>query len=683
MIDFSKRKPSNAVALLLPVRAQLAQLAGLGRYTKRTLLVINDLVILAFCLWLGFSIRYGEAFIPPTWELAALMALAPIIGVTTFFSSGLYRIVTRYMSGRSINLIAISVGLATLLWAFVVLLSGQAGVPRMALFIYAASGCMGVWGSRQIAGWLLKAAGVEMLGRPEHNRIPVIVYGASEPGLHLSNALERSDRYLPIGFVDRTVTLWGQYVGGYKVYRPERLAGLIERHGVKEVVIALPHDARQERVSVLQELEHLNVTIRTLPPLDDIASGRVTVSDLRPVEAADLLGREAVPPNLALLNRNVAGRIVLVTGAGGSIGSELCRQIIRCKPKKLIVLDASENALYEIESQLQSVVSAMRTSATTISLIEPDFELIPILGSVLSHSLVDETLANHDVQTIYHAAAYKHVPLLERNMLQGLENNTFGTVVLAKSAMKHGVERFVLISTDKAVRPTNVMGASKRLSELCLQALAAEGKSATVFTIVRFGNVLDSSGSVVRRFRHQIAAGGPVTVTHPDIIRYFMSIPEAASLVIQAGAMATGGEVFVLDMGEPVRINDLARSMIRLSGLKVRDRDTPDGDIAIEYIGLRSGEKMREELLIGQDTSSTEHPRIQTSREPMLGMAKLEAELTNLRAAMTNGQILRAHEILQHTVEGYRNTTAATEDGLAGRDSLGYASTSPQARTVH
>jgi FlaA1/EpsC-like NDP-sugar epimerase len=674
-------------AALSPTRRALEAVVGLGRHTKRLLLVINDAAILTACLWLGFSVRYGIAYVPASTNLALLMALAPVIGIVTFFWFGLYRIVTRYMGGRTVNLIAFAVALSTLLWAFAVFLSGVPGVPRLAMIIYATTATVAIWTSRQVAGWLLKSAGVPLAGRPEQNRLPVLVYGAGQAGLLLAGALERSERYVPIGFIDRNPSLWGQYVGGYKVYKPSRLPGLVERYAIKEVLVALPQPAKQERVSVLRELEALSVTVRTLPALDDIASGRVTISDLRPVEAMDLLGRDAVPPNPDLLARSVTGKTVLVTGAGGSIGSELCRQIVRCKPAKLVLLDLSENALYEIEGELQRILASLRTGLRTGSSLTPgghvETQLVPVLGSVLNAALVDETLASYGVQTIYHAAAYKHVPLLERNVFQGLDNNVFGTLAVARAAAKHDVERLVLVSTDKAVRPTNVMGASKRLAELALQAMAAQGGSATVFTIVRFGNVLDSSGSVVRRFRQQIAAGGPVTVTHPDMIRYFMSIPEAASLVIQAGAMATGGEVFVLDMGEPVKIDDLARSMIRLSGLQVRDAATPDGDIAIAYIGLRPGEKMREELLIGKDTSGTEHPRIQTSREPSLTLAQLDAELNNLRAAMSDGQLSRAHEMLQRTVEGYRHTLQPATDDLAGRDSLGYVSQHTPTRTVH
>jgi FlaA1/EpsC-like NDP-sugar epimerase len=380
--------------------------------------------------------------------------------------------------------------------------------------------------------------------------------------------------------------------------------------------------------------------------MEDVASGRVTVSDLRHVEAEDLLGRDAVPPNAALLERNIAGKSVMVTGAGGSIGSELVRQIVPRRPARLVLLERSESHLYEIDLEVETLLQAPHQTE------QP--KVVPVLGSIQDGALMRRIIEENAVETIYHAAAFKHVPLVERNPVTGLRNNTFGTATLADAAAAAGVERFVLISTDKAVRPSSVMGASKRLAEMVLQARAADGHGKTVFTMVRFGNVLDSSGSVVRRFRRQIKDGGPVTVTHPDMIRYFMSIPEAAALVIQAGAMATGGDVFVLDMGEQVKIDDLARSMIRLTGLEVRDAEHPDGDIAIEYTGLRDGEKMFEELLIGGNVSPTEHPRIMRIDEPFLVTSDLDPVLDALRVAMADGSIAAIKATLARTVESYR-----------------------------
>jgi FlaA1/EpsC-like NDP-sugar epimerase len=435
---------------------------------------------------------------------------------------------------------------------------------------------------------------------------------------------------VPVGFVDADSALWGQYVNELRVYPPSKLQELVERYEVKEVLLAMPKPLGSERQTVLRQLELLKVSVRTLPAMEDLALGRVTVNDLRHVEADDLLGREPVPPNPELFARSIAGKSVLVTGAGGSIGTELVKQVLRQRPRLLVMLERGEEQLYEISHTVDEMIRGPLSNGS-----RP--ETVSVLGSVRDHDLVRRTIDGNRIDTIYHAAAFKHVPILESHPVAALRNNTFGTATVAEAAETYGVERFVLVSTDKAVRPASVMGASKRLAEMILQARAAEGPGSTIFTLVRFGNVLDSSGSVMRRFRRQIETGGPVTVTHPDVTRYFMSIPEAAALVIQAGAMATGGDVFVLDMGEPVRIDDLARTMIRLMGLDVRDEQHIDGDIAIEYTGLREGEKLHEELLLGRDVTPTEHPRIFKSREPFLGAEALSGILDHLRGVMAEG----------------------------------------------
>jgi FlaA1/EpsC-like NDP-sugar epimerase len=410
----------------------------------------------------------------------------------------------------------------------------------------------------------------------------------------------------------------------------------------------MPRAQRRERREALQQLEQLKVRVRTLPAIEDLATGRVAVSDLRPVEADDLLGRDPVRPDPTLLARNITGKSVMVTGAGGSIGSELVRQIIALLPKRLVLFENGESQLYQIDQQAEALVQTVRARGQ-----EPP-QIVAVLASVQDAPTVRRVIGENEVETIYHAAAFKHVPLVEHNPVAGLRNNTFGTATLADAAAACGVERFVLISTDKAVRPTSVMGASKRLAEMILQARAAEACGRTVFTMVRFGNVLDSSGSVVQRFRRQVEAGGPVTVTHPGMIRYFMSIPEAAALVIQAGAMAAGGDVFVLDMGEPVKIDDLARVMIRLMGREVRDEANPDGDIPIQYVGPRDGEKLYEELLIGENVIPTEHPRILRSSEPFMPKAKLEPMLDELAAAMETEAVAAIKATLGRVVENYR-----------------------------
>jgi len=634
------------------LRRPFLGLTNLGRYQKRAILVVIDLTVLGLALWVALSLRLGEFYVASTWGSFLVFCAAPVFGVATFFRLGLYRLVTRYMGGRGATLITVAVGLSALFWAVLVLLSAVGGVPRSVVILYPIVGAAFVWGTRQAAGWLLESVGIELPGRAREKTRNVLIYGAGTNGVQLVEALRHSGNYVPVGFIDTSSTLWGQYVGGLKVFRPERMAALIERHDVREVFLAMPKARRRERQAALRQLELLMVGVRTLPAMEDLAAGHVTVSDLRPVGAEDLLGRDPVPPDSALLARNIAGKSVMVTGAGGSIGSELVRQILRYAPRRLILFEASEAQLYLIEAEVEELLQSGRAAAALRGSAQP--EIVAVLGSIQDGELVRQAIENNAAEAIYHAAAYKHVPMVEHNAVAGLRNNTFGTATLADMAERCGVERFVLISTDKAVRPTSIMGASKRLAEMILQARAANGRSRTVFTMVRFGNVLDSSGSVVRKFRRQIETGGPVTVTHAEAIRYFMSIPEAAALVVQAGAMATGGDVFVLDMGEPVKIDDLARSMIRLMGLEVRDAKHPDGDIAIEYIGLRDGEKLHEELLLGESITATEHPRILKSHEPFMPAGELSSVLAALRTAMEDHDMSAIHSVLLCAVEGYR-----------------------------
>jgi FlaA1/EpsC-like NDP-sugar epimerase len=658
----------------------LLRLVGLGRYQKRVILAISDFLMLGLALWLAMSLRLGEPYVAPSGELFILFCAAPAIGVATFFQLGLYRLVTRYIGGQGALLIPVAVGLSALIWTFVVLLSGVqststpvAGqpspgvlvVPRSVVIFYPLLGSLFVWGTRQVAGLMLKSIGIEIPTRARERITNVLIYGAGTTGVQLLEELRRAGTYEPIGFIDTSPTLWGMYVSGLKVYRPQRLPGIVQRKDIHEVLLAMPMARRQERRAALHQLEPLMVKVRTLPGIEDLAAGRVTVSDLRPVEAEDLLGRDPIPPDAELLSRNITGKSVMVTGAGGSIGSELVRQILRQNPKRLVLLEAGEGQLYEIEREAAELLRT-KHSATTPNSSPP--EIVAVLGSIQNGALVRRAIEGNGIETIYHAAAYKHVPIVEHNAVAGLRNNAFGTATLVEAAEALSVERFVLVSTDKAVRPTSIMGASKRLAEMVLQARdAANGKvKHTVFTMVRFGNVLDSSGSVVRMFRRQIEGGGPVTVTDPEAIRYFMSIPEAAALVIQAGAMASGGEVFVLDMDEPVKIDDLAKSMIRLMGLEVRDEKHPDGDIAIEYIGLRHGEKLHEELLLGENITRTEHPRIHKSHEPCMPAGELAKVMHALRAAMDADDLPSIHAALKRVVEGYRPEVRHLSGGRPG-----------------
>jgi FlaA1/EpsC-like NDP-sugar epimerase len=645
-------------------RHAIAWLVSRSRYQKRAILMAVDAGLFYAALWLALAVRYSELYIPPTWPHLLLLCTAPTIAVAVFFRLGLYRVVTRYFSLETILLIFSASGIAGLLWALTVLLSGVSGIPRSVVLIYPLIAALLVWGVRAAAQILLgHTKEAERTARRARDAKPVIIYGAETTGVQLLEALRQSGDYAAVGFVDPDSSLWRQQVSGLKVHAPNRLRRLIKEHNVKEVLLAMPRAQRRERREALQRLEPLPVAVRTLPAIEDLASGRVAVTDLRDIDPQDLLGREPVPSNPALLARNIKGKSVLVTGAGGSIGSELVRAVLRQQPRRLILFDRGEEQLYQIGIEVEDLLKRLPAIGAANSGIDAGLnasgrpEIRLVLGSVLDEALVRRTIASGEVETVYHAAAFKHVPMLEHNAAVGIRNNTFGTQIMAEVAEELGVERFVLISTDKAVRPTNVMGASKRLAEMVLQARACEDRGGTVFTMVRFGNVLDSSGSVVRRFREQIRAGGPMTVTHRDVIRYFMSIPEAAALVIQAGAMAEGGDVFVLDMGEPVKIDDLARSMIRLAGLEARDAEHPDGDIAIEYVGLRAGEKLHEELLLNECAVATEHPRIRKSREPFLPPDDLAAVLADLRAAMTQSDTaIRC--VLARAVEGF--TSGAT-----------------------
>lgn len=628
-------------------------LLGLPRVYKRSLLVLNDLVLITLALWVSLSLRYNQFYVPSDQSIALLLAMAPVITVCAFAYGGLYRIVTRFIGHRGTYRIIACMAVSVLLWALLILLSSIQGVPRTVILFYGVIAGGLIMASRHAAAWALKTAGVRIPDLPSSERRTVLIYGAGPPGVQLMDALRRRGEARVAGFLDDTPSLKGQYIGGQKVYQTDKLSKLIERENVKEVLLAIPDAPRRERRAVLKRLEQYPVRIKTLPAIEDIAIGRVSVTDLRPVDVGDLLGRDPVPPRPDLLSRSIRGKSVMVTGAGGSIGSELVRQILKQSPARLVLFEMSEVALYQIEMEVNGLIADLPEGTS-----RP--EIAAVLGSVLDAAAVRGAISHYAVATIYHAAAYKHVPIVELNPVAGLANNTFGTAMIAAAAQDLGVERFVLISTDKAVRPTNVMGASKRLAELVLQAKAKEqskakagGDPGTVFTMVRFGNVLGSSGSVVKLFRKQIEAGGPVTVTHPDVIRFFMSIPEAAELVIQAGGMATGGEVFVLDMGEQVRIDELARSMVRLMGLEVRDAETPDGDIAISYIGLRPGEKLYEELLLGGNATGTEHARILRIDEPALPIEALTSELQTLRAAMDRNDAEAINVVLKRTVEGY------------------------------
>ncbi|BAJ01467.1 polysaccharide biosynthesis protein [Shewanella violacea DSS12] len=610
---------------------------SLDRTYKRLVSVGIDAVCLAFSFWLAVMVRTDTTDSITNTGYWFLIALVSPISILAFTKLGLYRAVLRYLSLQALTAIFIGVLISTVSLVFISYLA-DLGLPRTVPIIYAAFALVLIGGSRGIIRAVV-GSGMKKEGEP------VIIYGAGVSGRQLVTALMQSHEYYPFAFVDDDDSTHGSVIQGVHVHSPSIIRKLIKQKQATKVLLAIPSASRLRRKEILLSLEPLAVQVLTLPAMADLVSGNKLYSDIKEVEIDDLLGRDAVAPRQDLLADNIFDKVVMVTGAGGSIGSELCRQILKQKPKKLVLFELSEFGLYSIEKELSA-------SAKESGL---EVEILPMLGSVQRENRVFAVMDSFKVQTVYHAAAYKHVPLVEHNVVEGVRNNVFGTMYTARAAIAAKVETFVLISTDKAVRPTNVMGTTKRMAELSLQALSKENHS-TRFCMVRFGNVLGSSGSVVPLFRKQIAAGGPVTVTHPEITRFFMTIPEASQLVIQAGAMGKGGDVFVLDMGESVKIVDLASKMIRLSGFEVRDSINPAGDIEIVFTGLRPGEKLYEELLIGDDVTGTDHERIMTANEAYLSWEELELILSKLDMACHefNHELIR--DILLKSPTGFNPT---------------------------
>jgi FlaA1/EpsC-like NDP-sugar epimerase len=603
----------------MTMKPSLARLFGLPRTGKRWLMMLADAVMLPTALWSAYALRYADTFPPAMDRVWWLFLLLPVVGIAVFAQLGLYRAVVRFMGARAIwSVLAGALALGLVVYAAGAL-SNQY-ISRSVPIFFAALVFLYVGGTR----FIVRAVYHFLLSSGSRSAEPVAIFGSGASGAQLAEVLRSAGRLRPVAFLDEDPRVWRSVIDGIPIYSPETLPKLIHQFRISRVLLAIPSASRDTRRRIISLLEDYPVYVQTVPPLNDIVEHRARLEEIRDIDIGDLLGRDPVPAVPELLERSIRDRVVLVTGAGGSIGSELCRTVLSQRPAKLILFEQNEFALYQVEQHLIQL-------AVQEGLAD---RLIPILGTVSSARQVKSVLSFFGVQTIYHAAAYKHVPMVERNLLQGIHNNVFGTRILAEAASDAGVERFVLISSDKAVRPTSVMGATKRLAELVLQDLAARGGK-TVFTMVRFGNVLGSSGSVVPLFHRQIAEGGPVTVTHPEVTRYFMTVSEAAELVIQAGAMAGGGEVFVLDMGEPVRILDLARRMIRLHGLRPLDADQPEGDIAIQFTGLRPGEKLFEELLIGNVTSGTRHPKILRVDEDVLEPDLLQRTMTLLQQAVS------------------------------------------------
>lgn len=619
----------------------------LPRIAKRIVVLAVDASFCIFSVWFAYYLRLGEWV--SLWGDPFIVVLASLaFALPTFGAFGLYRAIFRYSGWPALMTVAKACSVYSLLFIALITTFGFTGIPRTIGIIQPILLLLLVGASRAFASYWLGGSYRQQLMLGAVPR--VLIYGAGSTGRQLAAALLNSHQMRVVGFLDDDVKLSGQSLNGLEIYRPSELSNLVSSRAVSDVLLALPSINRQRRNAILTSIAKSRVLVRTLPSVADLATGKVTASDLRELDIEDLLGREPVNPDPQLLKQNIEQQVVMVTGAGGSIGSELCRQILAQRPSKLVLVDQSEFALYSIEQELNNRATELAVSYG----FHP--HIIPILGSVQNADLIRIVLEKYSPEIIFHAAAYKHVPLVESNFTEGILNNTFGTLTIAKLAAEMGIPRFILISTDKAVRPTNVMGASKRLAEMVLQALAANvaESNATIFSMVRFGNVLDSSGSVVPLFRRQIADGGPITLTHPEVTRYFMTIPEAAQLVIQAGAMAKGGDVFVLDMGEPVKIADLAKHMVELSGLEVRDDNNPEGDIEIEITGLRPGEKLYEELLIGDNPQPTSHARIKKAHEAFLPLSKLEEELEVLKVAIQKSSLDMAKEGLGKLVPGYR-----------------------------
>ncbi|MBE4586882.1 nucleoside-diphosphate sugar epimerase [Vibrio navarrensis] len=620
---------------------KLAYIWSLPRMHKRLISLAIDTLLITFSFFLALVARTGEVSFTvsgPTW-LTLLGTLT--VTLIAFTKLGLYRAVLRYLTFHALTVVVIGAVISALsITSFAYYF--DAAVPRTVPVIYMTFLAILCGGARMLVRSLIVQA-----SRKGSER--VLIFGAGSTGRQLAIALRNAESYQVQGFIDNDPSLENTIIQGINVYSPSSVDQLVERQGIEKILLATPRASRSERKTIIDSLLHLPVEVLTVPDFNDIVNGNATVDELKDVAIEDLLGRDPVAPNPKLMKANIQGKVVMVTGAGGSIGSELCRQIVRQKPKSLVLFELSEFGLYQIDKELSNLVETEKLN----------IEIIPLLGSVQRINRVSTTMRAFGVQTVYHAAAYKHVPLVEYNVVEGVRNNVFGTYYTAKAAIEAGVESFVLISTDKAVRPTNVMGTSKRMAELGLQALAQQENSktnGTRFCMVRFGNVLGSSGSVIPLFKRQIEEGKAITVTHPDIIRYFMTIPEAAQLVIQAGAMGKGGDVFVLDMGQPVKIVDLAKNLIRLSGLEVKSSSNPNGDIEIKFTGLRPGEKLYEELLIGDNVEGTEHERIMTANEQFLPLEQFNHILENLDLACHHFDHEAIRQILLETPTGFNPT---------------------------
>jgi len=617
-----------------------SSILSFNRYSKRTIVMITDIALCTLCTWLAFFIRLEELILFKDFIFYPT-ATSVIIAIPTLWLFGVYRTFFRYTSLSIIFTITFSIFFYGVLYFLVIGVYGIQGVPRSIGILQPILLLLAIISSRLLIKYILTKS--YSFKDKSFNKKNVLIYGAGEAGRQLVTALENSPEFKVVGFLDDNSELYRQVLLGKKIYSLDNLEKLVKTRDINLVFLALPFISRIKRNQIIDNLNKYKIIVKTLPSIQDIIEGKISVSDIKDLTVEDLLSRDQIQPNLELLSKNINLKTVLVTGAGGSIGSEICCQIIRLKPKKLLLLESNEFALYKINEELKDIAK--------------DLKIIPLLINVQNSSRVEEVFKTFKVDTIYHAAAYKHVPLVEENICESVKNNVFGTFLIAQIAMKYNVSNFVLISSDKAVRATNIMGASKRLAEICVQALYNSQDKHSKFAIVRFGNVLQSSGSVIPKFKKQINEGGPLTLTHPDVTRYFMTITEASQLVIQAGAMSEGCEVFVLDMGESIKIKDLIYKMIKLSGLTVKDDKNREGDIEVKITGLRPGEKLYEELLLGDDPQKTYHKKIQKAQDPYIALDQLKIDLDNLSLLLEQNRAAEVKDMLAKLLPSYKSNS--------------------------
>jgi len=614
-------------------------IVNLPRYAKRIIAIIIDLGLCILCTWLAFYLRLEQFIeINDTTILAALISIS--LAIPIFWLADLYKAMVRFAGASIILTVAVATFAYSLLYFAIIGIYGIQGIPRSIGILQPVLLFLAISSSRMVIKYLFTS---NLAFKNSKNKKNVLIYGAGSAGRQLLSSLENNPEMKVVGFLDDNHQFHNQSVLGQTVYDPLSVDELINKKNIDLVLLALPLITRSKRNQIIDSLNKYKITVKTLPSIQDIVDGKISVSDIKDLTIEDLLNREQVQPNLELLSKNINSKVVLVTGAGGSIGSEICRQIIKLKPKKLLLLELNEFALYKISEELKNIA--------------PNLKIIPLLINIQNSSRVEEVFKTFKIDTVYHAAAYKHVPLVEENICESVKNNVFGTFLIAQIALKYKVSNFVLISSDKAVRSTNIMGATKRLAEICIQALSNNQINHTKFAIVRFGNVLQSSGSVIPKFKKQIKEGGPVTLTHPDVTRFFMTITEASQLVIQAGAMAEKCEVYVLNMGKSIKIKDLIYKMIKLSGLTVKDVKNLEGDIEVKIIGLRPGEKLYEELLIGDNPQKTYHEKIQKAQDPFIPFNQLKINLDNLSSLLENNKIAEVKSLLGSLVLSYQSNS--------------------------